>query len=72
MSRCADMRLEGTTLVVRIPMQFQRRGGRKRIVAPDGSELMPSESRSLMARWSRRSRGRGAGSGCSMRASTPP
>ncbi|MCC2664416.1 MAG: hypothetical protein K0R41_4250 [Geminicoccaceae bacterium] len=35
-------RLDGTTLVVRIPMRFQRRGGRKRIVAPDGSELAPS------------------------------
>jgi hypothetical protein len=34
-----ESRLEGTTLVVRIPMRFQRRGGRKRIVAPDGSEL---------------------------------
>jgi hypothetical protein len=28
-------RLEGTTLVVRIPMRFQPRGGRKRIVAPE-------------------------------------
>jgi hypothetical protein len=37
----AETRLEGTTLVVRIPMRFQRRGGRKRIVAPDGSELPP-------------------------------
>ena len=27
---------------MRIPMRFQRRGGRKRIVAPDGSELAPS------------------------------
>jgi hypothetical protein len=35
-------RLDGTTLVVRIPMLFQRRGGRKRIVAPDGSELAPN------------------------------
>jgi hypothetical protein len=35
-------RIEGNTLVVRIPMRFQRRGGRKRIVAPDGSELAPS------------------------------
>jgi len=26
---------------MRIPMRFQRRGGRKRIVAPDGSELAP-------------------------------
>jgi hypothetical protein len=38
----AESRLDGTTLVVRIPMRFQRRGGRKRIVAPDGSELAPS------------------------------
>jgi hypothetical protein len=34
-------RLDGTTLVVRIPMRFQRRGGRKRIVAPDGSAIVP-------------------------------
>jgi hypothetical protein len=37
-----ESRLDGSTLVVRIPMRFQRRGGRKRIVAPDGSELAPS------------------------------
>jgi hypothetical protein len=37
-----ETRLDGTTLVVRIPMRFQRRGGRKRIVAPDGSELTPA------------------------------
>ena len=35
-------RLESTTLVVRIPMRFQRRGGRKRIVAPDGSAFVPT------------------------------
>src|SRR6187200_2754451 len=34
--------LDGSTLVVRIPMRFQRRGGRKRIVAPDGSAIVPS------------------------------
>jgi hypothetical protein len=34
--------LDGSMLVVRIPMRFQRRGGRKRIVAPDGSEIAPS------------------------------
>jgi hypothetical protein len=33
-------RLDGSTLVVRIPMRFQRRGGRKRIVAPDGGEIV--------------------------------
>ena len=35
-------RLDGPTLVVRIPMRFQRRGGRKRIVAPDGSAIVPT------------------------------
>jgi hypothetical protein len=42
MIQSAETRLDGTTLVVRIAMRFQRRGGRKRIVAPDGSELAPS------------------------------
>jgi hypothetical protein len=37
-----ETRLDGTTLVVRIPMRFQRRGGRKRIVATDGSEIVPT------------------------------
>jgi hypothetical protein len=27
---------------MRIPMRLQRRGGRKRIVAPDGSEIAPT------------------------------
>ena len=31
---------DGKSLVVRIPMRFQRRGSRKRIVAPDGSEIV--------------------------------
>ena len=42
MTQGVETRLDGQTLVVRIPMRFQRRGGRKRIVAPDGSELTPS------------------------------
>jgi hypothetical protein len=37
-----ETRLDGMTLVVRIPMRFQRRGDRKRIVAPDGSEIAPA------------------------------
>ena len=37
-----ETRLEDTTFVIRIPMRFQRRGGRKRIVAPDGSEMTPT------------------------------
>jgi hypothetical protein len=42
MTQSVQTRLDGSTLVVRIPMRFQRPGGRKRIVAPDGSELAPS------------------------------
>ena len=41
MTQGVETRLDGETLVVRIPMRFQRRGGRKRIVAPDGNELAP-------------------------------
>src|ERR671918_171545 len=41
MMSSVETRLDGSTLIVRIPMRFQRRGGRKRIVAPDGSELGP-------------------------------
>ena len=41
MTRGVETRLDGDTLVVRIPMGFRRRGGRKRIVAPDGSEIAP-------------------------------
>jgi hypothetical protein len=42
MTQSAETRLDGNTLVVRIPMRFQRRGGRKRIVALDGSEIVPT------------------------------
>jgi hypothetical protein len=42
MRKGVETRLDGSTLVVRIPMRFQRRGGRKRIVAPDGSEIAPT------------------------------
>jgi hypothetical protein len=42
MTQGIETRLDGGTLVVRIPMRFQRRGGRKRIVAPDGSAIVPS------------------------------
>ena len=36
-----ESRLDGGTLVVRIPMRLSRQRGRKRILAPDGSELTP-------------------------------
>jgi hypothetical protein len=42
MTQGVETRLEGETLVVRIPMRFQRRSGRKRIVAPDGSAIVPT------------------------------
>ena len=42
MTQSAETRLDGTTLVVRIPMRFQRRGGRKRVVVPDGREIVPT------------------------------
>ena len=42
MIQSTETRLDGSTLVVRIPMRFQRRSGRKRIVAPDGSAIVPS------------------------------
>ena len=42
----ATWRLEGTTIVVDIPMQWKRRGGRKVIIAPDGSDAWaPAKSR---------------------------
>jgi len=44
MMSSVETRLDGSTLIVRIPMRFQRRGGRKRIVAPDGSGLAPARS----------------------------
>ena len=42
MTQGVETKLDGETLVVRIPTRFQRRGGRKRIVAPDGSEIAPT------------------------------
>jgi hypothetical protein len=39
-----DARLspDGRTLTVRVPLSFQRRGGRKLVVAPDGSKTAPA------------------------------
>ena len=63
MTRGVETRLDGSTLVVRIPMRFQRRGGRKRIVAPDGSAIVPE----LEAAAGRHA-GQGAGAGVAMAA----
>ncbi len=47
-------RLEGKTLVIRIPLHFQRHGGRKLIVGPDGEENwapLPTPDRPLANRF---------------------
>jgi len=33
------------TITVRVPMAFRKRGGRKRVVAPDGQDLVPAARR---------------------------
>jgi hypothetical protein len=42
MTQGVETRLDGESLVLRIPMRFKRRGGRKRIVTPDGNEIVPT------------------------------
>ena len=37
-----ETRLDSSTRIVSIPIRFQRRSGRKRIVAPDGSAIAAS------------------------------
>jgi len=64
MKKGVGTRLDGSILVVRIPMRFQRRGGRKRTSHRMAASLCPRRSRSQTARFLRLSRGRGAGSGC--------
>ena len=57
----AETRLEGGTLVVRILMRLGKQRGRKRILAPDGSELTPPTKPQSDGVLVRRWRGRGAG-----------
>lgn len=38
-----DTRLELDTITIRAPMRFERRGGRKLIIAPDGSPAAAAE-----------------------------
>ena len=38
----AETTFDGKTLVGRIPMRFERQGGRKRIIARDGSATVPA------------------------------
>jgi hypothetical protein len=57
MTKSAETRLDGHTLVVRILMRFQRCSGRMRIVAPDGCEIGPTSRPRRTARWPRPSAG---------------
>jgi hypothetical protein len=37
----ATVGADGETITVRVPMTFKKRGGRKRVVTPDGAEWAP-------------------------------
>jgi hypothetical protein len=45
-----DWQFDGTTITIRIPMTFVRRGGRKVIVAPDGGDAWHRRDRVAMKR----------------------
>ena len=65
--RWPERRLEGGTLVVRIPMRLGKQRGRKRILAPDGSELTPADQAAA-----RRRAGQGAGPGVAVAEAARP
>jgi hypothetical protein len=68
MMQAVETRLDGDMLVVRIPMQFRRRGGRKRIVAPDGAEIAPTTKPQPDGTLVKALARAGGGSGCWTRA----
>ena len=37
----ATMSADGETIIVHVPLTFRKRGGRKRVVTPDGAEWAP-------------------------------
>jgi hypothetical protein len=64
MTQGVETRLDGEALVVRIPMRFQRRGGRNALSLRTGARSRRPPSCSLTARWSKRWRKHGDGRGC--------
>lgn len=43
----AELSKDGTIIIVTIPMQWRRRGGRKLIIAPEGAEIPPPRDETL-------------------------
>ena len=46
----AELSKDGKTIIVTIPMNFRKRGGRKLIIAPDGMEMAPPTPYSALAK----------------------
>jgi len=45
MKNTADLSRDGRTITVRVPLKVQRRGGRKLVVAPEGTTWLASRAR---------------------------
>jgi hypothetical protein len=58
----ATVSADGETITIHIPLTFQKRGGRKMLVTPDGAEWAPRPR--VDNAWSRRWRGRSGGGRC--------
>ena len=61
MTQRTKTRLDGNTLVLRIPMRFNAAAAASASSRRTGASLRRARSHSPTARWSRRSRGRGDG-----------
>ena len=46
----AELSKDGKIIIVTIPMNFRKRGGRKLIIAPDGMEMAPPAPYSALAK----------------------
>ena len=68
----AEISQDGSTLTVRVPLTFRKRGGRKLVIVPNGS--IPGHRRGCASTtpWSRRLVGRSGGGSRSKPARTQP